>query len=375
MYFYIITLKAFFLLCICFCSILKDYILTNMKIIKTKTDVIIDPTIDEVVMHANFIRLKTDKIIVADIPFEVINSILIVGSATIITGRLIKVCSEKLIPIHVLTDQNRHYGSLYFATHPNIINRIKQFQVFTNVHWALFLAKNLLYQKIKTQSIIFENITKYLDKIGSKSKTQQLLGLEGSAANRYWDQFSILFKSNIPKEMKYNGRKKFPTIDPINSLLSLGYGLLATQCQTSLTINGLDPFFGILHKVNPSRPALVYDLMEVYRSLIVDVWVVELFNQEIFVKEDFVLTQEGVCTLCPDKKNLFFKLWYKRLKNNHFKTNYGKLTILEFIDLNSVLLIKLITNLHNNKIRDRGNYTTLSKYLIEFQSIEEFRVI
>jgi hypothetical protein len=42
-----------------------------MKITKIKTDIIIDETIEKIIVHANFLRLYTEEdIILADIPFN-----------------------------------------------------------------------------------------------------------------------------------------------------------------------------------------------------------------------------------------------------------------------------------------------------------------
>ncbi len=344
-----------------------------MKITKTKTDIIIDETIDDVVMHANFIRLKSDGLIVADIPYQQIESILIVGSNTTITGRLIKVCSEFQIPIHVITNQHKHYGSLYFAVHKNIQNRILQYKVFTDNKWSMYIAKVLLHHKLLTQSLVNIDIAKGIKSLENKTTKQQLLGVEGKAASIYWSFLPNLFNNYTSSNFTFTKREKYPCIDPINSILSLSYGLLATQCQSSLTIKGLDPYYGVLHIANDSRPAMVYDLMEVYRVLIVDMWVIELFNSGFFDKSDFIFTKEGVCTLTPSKKNDFFSLWYKRLKFKKFSTNFGSVTLLEFIQLNTSYMIEFLTKINNNKVRNTGRSDLFSKYLIDFTNINEFK--
>lgn len=62
---------------------------------------------------------------------------------------------------------------------------------------------------------------------------------------------------DIPNtKFTWSCRIKHPALDPVNSTLSLAYRLLATQCQSSLTLQELDPYLGILHKINPDRPAL-----------------------------------------------------------------------------------------------------------------------
>jgi CRISP-associated protein Cas1 len=353
-----------------------------MQLTKTKTDVILDETIEKILVHANFIRLYLDdKEILADIPVEQINSIMVYGSKINIPGRLIKLCNEYQIPFHLLTDYHKHNGSIYFSIHNNIINRLNQFQALVNEKWRVFLSKQILIQKLKTQLIPIQTwssnpdfqvyFNKLLKKIEKGEKLSSLMGYEGNAASLYWQ----LFGKQLNEEINWIGRVKNPCLDPINSLLSLGYALLATQCQTSLTLNGLDPYLGILHKTNEDRPALVYDLMEIYRVLIVDLWVLELFNQKVFEPDDFVFTAKGVCTLRSDKKNEFFKMWYKRLKYYKFSTNKGKITIHDFLQINTTLLIKWFKKINKNKVRDTGRYDRFEESLLIFKNYEEFKII
>lgn len=353
-----------------------------MNLTKTKTDVIIDQTIEEIKVHANFLRLYTaPKEILADIPVEQINSIMIFGSNVNIPAILVKICNTNQIPLHILTDYNKHNGSIYFTQQSNILNRQSQFKAILNPDWHLFLAKQILWQKAATQILAMKHWNCYQDDIETLRKLQlklpklqtivSLMGNEGISATYYWQQFG----HQIPKSYQWKGRIKNPCLDPINSLLSLAYSLLSTQCQTSLTLNGLDPYFGVLHTPNDDRPALVYDIMEIYRVILVDFWVLELFKSQKFFPEDFKFTAKGVCTLESDKKNEFFRLWFKRLKYQKFTTNQGQITIGEFLDYNTKYLIKWFEKINTNSQRDTGRYDRLAENLIVFQNIEEFKSI
>jgi CRISPR-associated protein Cas1 len=396
-------------------------------LLSTKTDVLIDSTIDHIKMHAGFLRLFSEKdSILGDIPVYQINSILILGSKLNIPAGLIKLCSKEQIPIHILTDLHKHYGSLNFTIDKGILNRQSQYRACLDDTWRLYLAKQILHQKISIQlklvqlwegsdyikSNYYHLLNRSLKKINDKSKLQALMGTEGQAASIYWQVFGrqvsnlneidsnmslppidIINASDLDWEklvestafdwgkLSQNqsfiwvGRRKNPCKDPINSMLSLAYGLLATQCQTSLTLHGFDPYLGILHQTNPNRPALTYDLMEVYRSLVVDLWVLGLVQQSVFSPEDFLFTTEGVCTLSPHKKNEFFKLWFKRLKYYKFTTNHGVITIKDFLEINTELLSSWFDKINMHKERDTGRFDRLSDRLIVFQNIDEFSVI
>ena len=370
-----------------------------MKLTKTKTDVLLDETIDHISVHADFLRLFSDpKEILADIPVMQINSIMVMGSKINIPGRLIKMCNQYQIPLHLLTDYYKHNGSIYFSVHANIKNRIAQFKTCTNEEWRLYLAKQLLHQKTQTQIAALKlwnfdtkNISLLQSKITNLSSQQSLMGNEGTSAVIYWDKFGFKLQQiqetdnnlNIDKpkivleesKFKWNGRIKNPCLDPINSMLSLAYALLSTQCQTSLTLNGLDPYLGILHSTNDDRPALVYDIMEVYRVLLVDFWVLGLVQDQVFTPQDFKFTAEGVCTLESDKKNEFFRMWYKRLKYSKFSTNKGEITIHEFMNSNTKLIISWFDKINSHKERDTQRFDKLPERLIIFKDLSQFQKI
>lgn len=353
-----------------------------MQLTDTKTDIVIDETITKIVVHANFLRLYSEiDIILADIPFNQINSLNILGSNINVPGRLIKICNQYQIPIHFMTDLYKHHGSLYFSVHKNINNRILQFKVLLDEDWSLYLAKQLLNQKILTQQsafgswgydpIIFNKT--FCSIIQAKNKLS-LMGIEGNAAITYWKAFGEAYNNSCPN-IHWKGRIKNPCLDPINSLLSLAYSLLSTQCQTSITKLGLDAYLGMLHTTSELRPALVYDIMEVYRVFLVDYWILALFNAGIYSVEDFRFTKEGVCTLNVDKKNEFFKLWFKRLKHQQFSSNHGPLTIHQFMDINTKRLIDWLELIDNKKQRNTERFDRLPDNLIIFTRIEEFKII
>ena len=72
---------------------------------------------------------------------------------------------------------------------------------------------------------------------------QKLMGLEGSAANLYFQALALLFD---PK-LKYYGRNRRPPKDPVNAALSFGYHLLGKEVMVALTAAGLEPYAGFLH--------------------------------------------------------------------------------------------------------------------------------
>lgn len=97
---------------------------------------------------------------------------------------------------------------------------------------------------------------------------RSVLEVEAQAASVYWEALGKV----VPPELGFTKRKKrseHPR-DAFNVMLNYAYSVLATEVWIALVKAGLDPWAGFLHKDNPRRPGLVYDLMEEFRVPVVD---------------------------------------------------------------------------------------------------------
>ena len=108
-------------------------------------------------------------------------------------------------------------------------------------------------------------------------------GVEGAAAHAY---FTLLMTFN-KSPMSWTGRRKHPSTDPLNALLSLAYTLLMHELTALAEGAGLDPYLGFLHQVDYGRPSLALDLMEAFRHAVADRLVLTPVNREILGQDDF----------------------------------------------------------------------------------------
>ena len=111
----------------------------------------------------------------------------------------------------------------------------------------------------------------------------ELLGVEGLAAQRYFDAFG---RSLHNPAFRFDGRNRHPPRDPVNACLSFGYTLLLSQVERAVRRAGLDPILGVLHETGRGAPALALDLMEEWRPL-VDRMVLSLIHRHELGPEDF----------------------------------------------------------------------------------------
>lgn len=156
-------------------------------------------------------------------------------------------------------------------------------------------------------------------------------GYEGAAGRAYFAGYSRLFKGAWAGVMK--GRSKRPPSDPINAMLSFGYTLLTNQATGAAHAVGFDPYIGFMHSPVYGRPALALDVIEMFRTPIVDSLVLTLANQRMMTPDDFEETL-GSWRMTDPARKLFLREYEKRMNEviTHpvFKT---KVTYRRCIDL------------------------------------------
>jgi CRISP-associated protein Cas1 len=130
-----------------------------------------------------------------------------------------------------------------------------------------------------------------------------VLGIEGHAACDYFRGLALLASGAMA------GRTRRPPLDPVNCLLSFGYGMLRVAVHGALEQVGLDPYPGYLHGIRSGKPALALDLMEEFRPLLVDRLVLTLVNREQLNRTHTETLPGGPVQLTDDGRRFFLKQW------------------------------------------------------------------
>ena len=138
----------------------------------------------------------------------------------------------------------------------------------------------------------------------------QLMGIEGAAAAAYFGAYGQLFIDRWSRS--FSGRHKRPPTDPINALLSYGYTLLISQAVASAQIVGFDEYVGYLHSTQYGKPALALDIVEMFRSPVVDSVVLTILNNRMLDYNDFEETL-GAWRLSERGRKIFLQKFEERL--------------------------------------------------------------
>lgn len=153
-----------------------------------------------------------------------------------------------------------------------------------------------------------EQFRQRLDRAGNQldqaTTVSELMGIEGRLA-RAW--FRLLAKA-LPAKFHFTGRNRRPPLDPVNSLLSLGYTMLLSEVRQILLCEGFDPSLGFLHQEHPGREALALDFLEIFRAGIDD-FILNWLHTTPFDKRSFYYRADEGCRLAKATRPLFYQAW------------------------------------------------------------------
>jgi CRISPR-associated protein Cas1 len=143
--------------------------------------------------------------------------------------------------------------------------------------------------------------------------TQSLLGVEGTAARIYFEQFGrLIASSRTMGDFDFDGRSRRPPRDRLNALLSFAYAMLTKDATAATIAVGFEPYLGLYHRPRFGRPALALDLAEEFRPLVADSTVLTVVNNGEIRKEDFV-ERAGAVALSQAGRRKFIAAYERRM--------------------------------------------------------------
>lgn len=242
---------------------------------------------------------------------------------------------EREIPITLLSSIGKFYGRLEPTKYINIERQREQFRRGDDEIFCHEVSKSFISAKIKNSQVILRRynrnagvlvveeiineLKQYSLKALNSESVEELMGYEGNASRIYFKALGLMVKD----EFKFKGRSKQPPKDPFNSLLSFGYTLLLYEIYTAITNKGLHPYSAFMHKIRKGHPALASDLIEEWRSVIVDSLVMNLVQTGVIKREDFNEPDEsGGVYLNRETSKTFIKKFEERLRQHNSYLTY-----------------------------------------------------
>ena len=238
-----------------------------------------------------------------------------------ITAPAIDLLLAKGIDVVYQSRTGKIKGRIMSAKGSSAITRLAQYTAFTNPTRRLEIAKAIVAAKIHNQLSVVKKykyynssrdyghhiklITSYTKQIELADSVDKVMGIEGISAKYYWD----CFRHNL-KNPAFTRREYRPSPDYVNALLNLGYSFLANEITTCLLIKNLDIEIGFLHSIHYGRNSLVLDIMEEFRPVCIDAWILSILNKNLLKEKHFhILT--GDWQLTDKGFNKFCELYYE----------------------------------------------------------------
>ena len=240
-------------------------------------------------------------------------------------------CASLGVDLSFFSPQGRFLARAVGEERGNVLLRQTQYRIADSEAESCLYARNFILGKVYNARWVLERATRdhpqrvpveqlkhtsaqlaaALPLIEQCDDLDQLRGLEGEAAQRYFDCFDSLILQQHD-DFSFASRSRRPPLDNTNALLSFAYSLLASDCTAALQSVGLDPYVGFLHRARPGRRSLALDLMEELRTVYADRFVLSCINQKIMTPKHFQKQENGTVLLTDEGRRAFLGGWQTR---------------------------------------------------------------
>lgn len=271
------------------------------------------------------LRVTLKSEVLLDLPLIKVSQVVIFGKASI-TAATVASLLEQEIEICYLTQRGRFIGRVVPAVSKNCLLRRAQYQAAFDAKQTLTLASAFVTGKLTNMRTMLmraarrdqdgaefdkaiDRLKAAADRVKKAKNPDQVRGCEGEGSAAYFSVFGKLIK---PPEFSFTTRERRPPTDPVNALLSFGYTLLTNELFSAVNIVGFDPYIGYLHAEHYGRPSLPLDLIEEFRPVFVDSFVLNCLNNGILTPKDFQEEMGQVTLLTETGRELFLQQYEER---------------------------------------------------------------
>lgn len=290
------------------------------------------------------VTVKQQGKIVRQIPAGMLSHITIGSKGVTLSSNLIDYCLANKITIDFFNSSGVHTGSVLSNKYIESTLWNKQAQCGTEKR--LELASSIVRAKQRNQFSLLKYFHKYhkhcydalkgkyedmaafhvrfreflhADRMDDADYLTLLVGYESQGAVKYWAYIRELLSDD---EVGFVKRERKGATDLVNCMLNYGYAILYARVWQALLGAKLNPFDSIVHVRQSGKPTFVYDVVELFRSQVVDRVVVTLVQKGKQLK-----VEKGL--LSDDTRKLLAKSVLERL--NRYERYRGEEMTMEQI--------------------------------------------
>lgn len=271
--------------------------------------------------YRRIVVTREDETLLA-VPLLHVDHVVLVGNVGTTTPAL-HALLDAGVGLTLLDRWGRLRGRLESGAGKNLALRHRQYDCARDGAFCLAVSRAIAGGKLRNQRTLARRIArdhnvdgKLLERIdhaiGQVDRADDLAGLRGVEGEGARNYFAVL-RSALRAGFDFPKRTRRPPGDPVNALLSLGYTLLTQNMVAACEVVGLDAYDGFYHSDKYGRPALALDLVEEFRSVIVDSVLLNLVNRRRVRGEDFEPGPEGGVYLKRAAQRTFFAAYTARI--------------------------------------------------------------
>lgn len=258
------------------------------------------------------------------VQLPLIEQILIFGYSQV-TTQVMRECLKRDIPIAYLSRMGYCCGRLIAIERG--YRQLSRYQQELSFVERLLVARQIVWAKIRNGRVLLlrqerrlqggdfdgnvEALNQYADRALRAESIEELLGIEGTAANCYFAALAVCLTS---ADFVFGQRSRRPPLNPVNAMLSFGYTVVWNHLLSLLELQGLDPYVGCLHQGSERHAALASDLLEEFRSPIVDSLVLYLINRQLISAVNDFEYRDGGCFLNDAGRKKFLRAFVQRME-------------------------------------------------------------
>lgn len=230
-----------------------------------------------------------------------LSHVVITGKGVSLSSNFVSYCMERKIPIDFFDHQGKHIGSVITPKYVQCTSWAKQSTADRKLKNTI--AFGIIDGKVRNQYALLKYFHKYHKNhySGLQSKMSEMedavsvfkqwkqkvdfeeeefivkfMGHEAQVAIHYWEYIRELISDD---DVEFERREHQGAHDLMNSMLNYGYAILYARIWQALLAARLNPFESLIHVRQEGKPTLVYDMIEIFRSQVVDRMVISLIQK------------------------------------------------------------------------------------------------
>jgi len=264
------------------------------------------------------------------LPIHTIQGIVCFGQVAM-SPFLMGFCAENKVGISFLTENGHFLANVQGRISGNVLLRREQYRRADDMRHSSDIASSILIGKISNcRTVLQRGLRDHGEKVNAEEIAQAssrlafsidqiqrtesldtLRGIEGEAANTYFNVFDHLIVAQ-KTDFVFKQRSRRPPLDEVNCLLSFIYTILMHDVRSALESVGLDSCVGFLHRDRPGRPGLALDIMEEFRSFLADRLTLSLINRQQIHRKGFKKMESGAVSMDDDTRKGVLVAYQKR---------------------------------------------------------------